>query len=419
MPLRITFRYLVAKSPTTGSSLGTSIILLLLVALLPACAVKPFQAHDPAGANFIGRAISQEKGVVHVMAAVPDAVETAALTGLPLYEQGIQPVWLEVTNNGTDRLRLSLWSIDPDYYSPLEVAWMNRGGLTKEARAAMERWFHEHAMVRWIPPGESRAGFVFSHVTRGTKGFNVDIFSTADTSTYSFTFFVPMPGFVADYMEIDFTGLYEAYEEERLSADELRVRIRDAACCGTDETGSLQGDAFNIALVATPVAVRRALLRSGWHETEAGATESAVARTQRYRGRRPDGTFMKRRPDGTARNELRLWLTPFISEGEPVWIGQVLYSLGGSQERADAMRRDPDIDEARNYFLQDLWYSQTAERGTLTRAFDPVPRSSPVTTFTGSSYYTDGLCAVVWLSEGTVSLDDIELLGWWEREREQ
>ena len=353
-----------------------------------------------------------------MIAAVPDAAETMALTGLPLYEQGIQPVWLEVTNSGTDRLRLALWSIDPDYYSPLEVAWMNRGGLTREARETMERWFHENAMVRWIPPGESRAGLIFTHFTRGTKGFNVDIFTSPDASAQSFTFFVPMPGFVADYMEIDFTGLYEAHEKERLSMEELRLRIREATCCGTDETGRLQGDAFNIVLVATPLAVRRALLRGGWHETEAGATETAIARQQRYRGRQPDGTFLKRRPDGTERNELRLWLTPFETDGGPVWLGQVLYSLGDSPERADGARRDPDIDEARNYFLQDLWYSQSAERGTFTRAFDPVPPSSPVTTFTGSGYHTDGLCAVVWLSEGTVALGDIELLGWWDADKE-
>ena len=78
MPLRITFRYLVAKSLATGSSVGASIILLLLAALLSACAVKPFQAHDPAGANFIGRAITQEIEGMRVTAAVPDAAETAA-----------------------------------------------------------------------------------------------------------------------------------------------------------------------------------------------------------------------------------------------------------------------------------------------------------------------------------------------------
>lgn len=419
MPHRIRLRYLLAKSQIARSSLDALIVPLLLAALLSACAGKPFLASDPAGANFIDRAISQEKGAIRVMAAVPDDAETVALTGLPLYEQGIQPVWLEVTNSGTDRLRLALSSIDPDYYSPLEVAWMNRAGLTREARAAAERWFHENGMVRWIPPGESRAGLIFTHVTGGTKGFNVDLFTSPDTSAQSFTFFVPMPGFVADHMEIDFNGLYERHEEERLSSDELRLRIREATCCGTDETGRLQGDAFNIVLVATPLAVRRALLRGGWQETEAGAAETAIARKQRYRGRQPDGTFMKRRLDGTEQNELRLWLTPFETDGRSIWFGQVLYSLGNSREQADALRRDPDIDEARNYFLQDLWYSQSAERGTLTRAVDPVPESSPVMTFTGSRYHTDGLCAVVWLSEGTIALDDIELLGWWGEDKDQ
>ena len=129
MPHRVSSWCLLPKSRIRRSSFGALIVSLLLAVLLSACAGNPFLATDPARASFIDRAISQEKGAIRVIAAVPDAAETMALTGLPLYEQGIQPVWLEVTNSGTDRLRLALWSIDPDYYSPLEVAWMNRGSL--------------------------------------------------------------------------------------------------------------------------------------------------------------------------------------------------------------------------------------------------------------------------------------------------
>jgi hypothetical protein len=411
------FRYEAASSRDTSLSFGASIAALTIAVLLSGCAGRSFIAGDPGSANFVDRAISAERGPIRVTVAVPDARETEALTGLPLYEQGIQPVWLKVTNNGSNRLRVALSSIDPDYYSPLEVAWMNRGGFTRDAKKTMERWFHDNAIERRIPPGESRSGLIYTHLVRGTKGFNVDIVSAPEVTAHSFTFFVPLPGFVADYMEIDFTGLYTDDEKEAVATEDLRARIREARCCGTDETGTLVGDVFNVVLVATPLALRRALLRGGWQETRADSPETAIARKQRYRSRRPDGTFMKMRADGRERKELRLWLTPIEADSQPVWVGQVLHSFGGAPGESEGIRLDPDIDEARNYFLQDLWYSQSVSRVTYTRAFEPVSESSPVTTFTGSRYHTDGLCAVVWLSESTVALDDVELLGWWEAER--
>jgi hypothetical protein len=381
--------------------------------LLSACAGRPYIAKTPDDAGVLDRRVTQEKGPIRVTVAVPDAAETEALTGLPLYDQGIQPVWLEVTNSGPDRVRLSVWSIDSNYYSPLEVAWKNRDGLNEEGQAAMYRWFHEHSIERRIPPGESRSGIVYTNLTPGTKGFNVDVLSARDIEAYSFTFFVPMPGFTADYMEVDFAGLYATDEIKPISTEEMRSKIREERCCATDETGTKQGDPFNVVIAATPLALRRALLRGGWLETAAGAEETAIARLQRYRSRPPDGTFVKARADGTERKELRLWMSPLVSDGEPIWLGQVLYNLGGSAEASEDLRLDPDIDEARNYFLQDLWYTQSVRRGTYARAFDAVPKSSPVTTFTGSTYFTSGYCAVVWLSESPVALDDIELLGWW------
>ncbi len=388
----------------------------MIALVLSGCSGKAFVAADPNRADFLERHVVQEQGPLRIAVAVPDEAETVALTGLPLYSQGIQPVWLEVTNTGPSRMRLAIASIDPDYYSPLEVAWMNRGGYSDEGTANMERWFHEHSIERRIPPGESRSGLVFTHLTPGTKAFNVDVIS-ADLTSWNFTFFVPIPGFTADYMEVDFTGLYAPQDFEEVSLDTLRQRIRNERCCGTDETGTKQGDPFNVVLIASPLALRRALLRAGWHETEAGAADTAIARLQRYRGRQPDGTFMKSRPDGTERKELRLWLTPATNDGEPMWLGQVVYNLGQADDDSDVVRADPDIDEARDYFLQDMFYSQSVRQAVFAKAFDAVPETEPVNTFSGSSYFSSGYCAVAWLSERPVALDDVELLGWWAEEQ--
>ena len=100
------------------------------VLLLGGCAGQPYISTDVTTGSFLARKITQEQESIRVSAAVPDAGETVELFGLSLYEKGVQPVWIEVENNSADLLRLSIWSIDSDYYSPLEVAWMNRKGYS-------------------------------------------------------------------------------------------------------------------------------------------------------------------------------------------------------------------------------------------------------------------------------------------------
>ncbi len=132
---------------------------------LAGCAGQAYISNDVATASFLSRTITQEQEAIRVSTAVPDAGETAEL-----YEKGVQPVWVEIENNSADLLRLSIWSIDSDYYSPLEVAWMNRKGYSSEGQAAMERSLFDAVIDRRIPPGEKRSGFVFTHLKPGTKG---------------------------------------------------------------------------------------------------------------------------------------------------------------------------------------------------------------------------------------------------------
>lgn len=82
---------------------------------------------------------------------------------------------------------------------------MNRKKFSNQGYVDMERWFYTNAMERFIPPGESRSGLVYTHLVPGSKGVNLDIFFNLEA--YSFTFFVPMPGFTADYRRVDFASL--------------------------------------------------------------------------------------------------------------------------------------------------------------------------------------------------------------------
>lgn len=379
--------------------------------LLDGCAGQPYISTDVSTGAFLARKITQEQEGIRVSAAVPDAGETAELFGLSLYEKGVQPVWIEVKNNSADSLRLSIWSIDSDYYSPLEVAWMNRKGYSSEGQAAIERSLYDAAIVRRIPPSEKRSGFVFTHLKPGTKGFNVDLISD-QLRSHTFTFFVPMPGFVADYMAVDFERLYDDDDIVELDLATLRPALEQAEYCASDMSGTLQGMPLNVAIVGTPVALRRALLRANWQETELGSSIVGVAREQHYAGRPPDSTFIKTRADGTERKVLNVWLTPMRVGQEPVWLGQTVTAVGGGGKAGDYSLVSPDIDTPYIYLMQNFWYSQSLTRIGFVRAGEAVSSAAPIDTFNNWRYYSSGMRGVLWLSEDPTGLDDVHILEW-------
>ena len=86
-----------------------------------------------------GDALFFSDGNLVVRTAVPDAEETQRLTGLDLYDQGIQPVWLQVENSGDRPARYAPVSTDPEYFAPLEVSYMNRRGYSDAARESMKQ----------------------------------------------------------------------------------------------------------------------------------------------------------------------------------------------------------------------------------------------------------------------------------------
>ena len=397
----------------TPSNWPTLIGLALILAIAGGCASQQFvPTQEIESAPFIERSKTRSDGPVRITAAVPSAEETLELFGLDLYAQGIQPVWLSAENVSDRRLRVAIRSLDDEYFSPLEVAWLNHGGHSKEGKAAMDRWFYENQMPRYIAPGSTGSGFVFTHLTDGSKGFNVDINQTGDT--YHFTFLLPIPGYNPDYMEVDFAELYADSEIVDLDLDGLRAALSEHECCSTDESGEQVGDPLNVVIVGTGIALRRALLRGEWLESEADSPDIALARTHHYRGRPPDGTFHKSRPGSSERKELRIWLSPLRYEGVQVWVGQVSYDMSGvvGEGAFENYQIDPDLDAARMFLLQNFWYSQSLERLAL---ISGVPRSTifeQAQNFHGDSYFTDGGRALVFVSETPVAMTDTEILPW-------
>ncbi len=74
------------------------VCLLSVVTALTACSIAGYHGARVAGSSFLNRAIEQQQDDLIVSVAVPDAEEAQALTGLDLYAQGIQPIWIKIEN---------------------------------------------------------------------------------------------------------------------------------------------------------------------------------------------------------------------------------------------------------------------------------------------------------------------------------
>jgi hypothetical protein len=99
-----------------------------------------------------------------------------------------------------------------------------------------------------------------------------------------------------------------------------------------------------------------------------------------------------------------------------VWIGQVSRDIGvrltDQTWNLTTHKIAPDVDFDRVYLLQDLLMSGLVERYGYVEGVGGAPASEPRPNLTGDPYYTDGLRAVIFLSDAATALEDIERLPW-------
>ena len=378
---------------------------------------------------FRERAQTKSEGNVTVTAAVPSAEESRRLFGVSVYRRGVQPIWLEIENKDEEPVYFLPASLDPDYFSPFEAAYVSHFAYVTPANDEMDRYFFKRRQGIRIGPGTVRSGFVYTSVDEGTKEFNVDLVGE-DHDVRTFTFFINVPGLRADHHQVDFEALYS--REEILSYDEegLRKALEHLPCCTTNKKGTEEGDPLNLVVIGESEVVFQAFIRAGWDETETIYTASALKTTLsflfggRYRyspvsglyvyGRRQDVAFQKVRESIHERNHLRLWLAPMRFEGKPVWVGQISRDIGVrfTTKTIVTHKIDPDVDETRDFLIQDLWYAQGLEKFAFVKGVGAAPISEPRGNLTGDPYFTDGLRAVLWVSSDPMDLEDVEFLEW-------
>ena len=376
--------------------------------------------------HFKERSQTQDDGQFRVTAAVLSARETEEVFGFPLYEKGVQPIWLEIENKDEDPTWFLPFSVDPDYFPPLEVTYPYHRAFAKEYNDKIDRHYLDHAMWFYVAPGDVRSGFVFTNLVLGTKSFNVDLVGE-DNQPHTFTFFIPVPGMRSDHQDVDFDNLYAASEMISYSVAEFREALTEMPCCVTDEDGTRQGKPINVVIVADGLEMLRVLIRSGWNETASTTASGSddkylafdIPDRHRYRpvdplfyyGRKQDVSFREPRSEGFEQNKLRMWLSPMKVEGQEVWVGQISREYG--QPSSGRVINKIDLDEVRGFLLQDLWYAQGIKKfGFVHNPATAAPISAPRTTFRGTTYISDGHLIVMWLTSDPVALSEVEELDW-------
>jgi hypothetical protein len=100
---------------------------------------------------------------------------------------------------------------------------------------------------------------------------------------------------------------------------------------------------------------------------------------------------------------LRLWLTALRFQDKPVWIGQISRDIGVRFTlrtwNLTTHRIDPDVDDARDYVLDDLMESGRVTRVGYVDGVGAAAPTAPRHNLTGDPYYTDGLRAVAIFAE--------------------
>lgn len=392
-----------------GRGLAGSRLFAVFVAMtVSACATTPYSPGDVDSLDLRQRAQEQSEGEITVRAAVPGPEETRALFDLPLYDRGIQPVWLDIHNGTNSGIRYAPVGTDREYFAPLEVAYVHRGSFSDQGRADMNRYFYDNAMPRRIPAGETRSGFVFTHARPGTKGFNVDLFGPDREHDVSFTFFIDVPGFEPDHSDVYFETLYEPDDIRDLDRDEFRAELPAMDLRTRDRDGGAGGAPINALVIGEGAVVLEALIRSNWVETPRPDAELA-SDSQLYLGRSADVVFRKNVSADGERNELRFWLAPMRVDGLPVWLGQATHHIGLRKGRSQL---DPDVDDAMTYFLQDIWYGQSLARYGWVRQPAAASIDAPLRTAEGDPYFTSGNVLVIWPSDEAVSMLEADALDW-------
>jgi hypothetical protein len=264
----------------------------------------------------------------------------------------------------------------------------------------------------------------------GTKEVNIAIIGHHQLR--KFVFFIPVPGLRLDYERVDFDALHKGKEIVLDNEADLRAALEKLPCCTTNADGTVNGDPLNLVVIGDLSQVLASFTRSGWNETEiitaqtewqaataflTGKSDVHLPVSPLYHSQMSQHvSFQKPRRTISARNHLRLWLTPIQYGGRSVWMGQISRDVGVRFTLKTwppfTHKIDPYVDDARVYLIQDLMMAHVLDEFGFVGGVEVSTPSAPRRNLTGDPYFTDGFRAVFILANEPTFLDRIRLLRW-------
>jgi len=259
---------------------------------------------------------------------------------------------------------------------------------------------------------------------------NIELLGSGAEQVRRFHFLADVSGFQADYHALQGKKLYTEEEIQNLDEAAFRAWVEMLPCCVLGGDRETPGDPLNVVFVGAGSILFPALARQGWHVTEA-ITTGSLWRTissslfgTRYRygpvsplytfDRHQDVAVQKARGNVNLRNHMRLWRAPVNVNGTPVWVGQISRDIGVrlTTKTLTTHKIDPEVDGARWYLMQDMFYSQSLRRFAFAKGVGAATPESPRVNYTGDPYWTDGLRLVMWLSGEPVNYQQVESERW-------
>lgn len=393
-------------------------ILWLLLVLLSGCASDPAQslfdqASDAKRSNDpIVRVLDDGRLRLSLEVLTQDRMKKDL--GVDLTSRRIRGLWIEIDNQSDSPYWLLRSSLDWDYYPVSEILYSLTGDMDNDELLRQQQKLRSQSFRNPVPAHSKVSGYLFvssNHLNRVAQ-----LVLLGKEGAWEVPVYLPVPE-LQGYRLPEPADLYAPEEIVSTDMDGLRKLLKELPCCTTDARSEKQGDPLNLVLVGDAADLHYAFAARNWHTVEMTYLQSAEKTIKsfmfgdKYRyspvsplyafGRKQDYALQKARASISQRNHLRLWLTPWKVAEKPVWIGQVSRDIGvhmTSQSPIFFTRKvDPDVDEDRNYLLEDLLLTGQVSALGYVAGLGESSKEQPLSNLTGDTYFTDGLRVVVFL----------------------
>jgi hypothetical protein len=354
------------------------------------------------------RAITAKVNKVQLSAAVLSTKDSQRIFGANINETSVQPVWIEVKNPTSQTLWLLQAGTDPDYFSPLEVAWSFHTTFSGESNARIDEYFDARGFKNPIAPGATQAGIIFTNPHHRTRLLNVDLLGQG--KLIPFTLFLPVPDDEAEEDVVDILQRIAVTKTvEYQKEDAFRAALEQLPCCASDAEQTAPGDPLNVIMVGDFADIASAFVRRGYRQA---ALE--FDSMQHMFGRPPDIVARKSGQGGVPANWVRMWVAPLRYRGQSVFITQVGRPVGGrfTDYESKKLILHSNVDEVRNLLIQDLLYSGGLGKLGFVTGVGEASLEQPRDSLGKTLYYTDGLRAVLFLQTRPVALSGVQILDW-------